>query len=206
MQIPHQFAATATSHPKTSSITHSVFFTGHAIATATMPPPPHTKPENVLKRAQELIGVGQQQAALSILHEHVTSKRTRNSPIAALEPVMLLFIELCVDLRKGKMAKDGLYNYKNTSQNTNVATIELVFRNFIELAEAKVTEAQAKADEVSTASESTGNALANVGDLEATETPESILLSTVSGEQSRDRTDRAIVTPWLKFLLSLIHI
>ncbi|CRK36820.1 hypothetical protein BN1708_020128, partial [Verticillium longisporum] len=32
------------------------------------------------------------------------------------------------------------------------------------------------------------------------ETPESILLATVSGEQSRDRTDRAIVTPWLKFL------
>ncbi|KAK3066351.1 eukaryotic translation initiation factor 3 subunit A, partial [Teratosphaeriaceae sp. CCFEE 6253] len=84
-----------------------------------MPPPPHTKPENVHKRAQELIGVGQQQAAISILHEHVTSKRTRNSTIAALEPVMLLFVELCVDLKKGKSAKDGLYNYKNTSQNTN---------------------------------------------------------------------------------------
>ncbi|KAI7246826.1 hypothetical protein KC335_g19258, partial [Hortaea werneckii] len=52
-----------------------------------MPPPPHIKPENVLKRAQELIGVNQQQAALSVLHEHVTSKRTRNSTIASLEPV-----------------------------------------------------------------------------------------------------------------------
>lgn len=172
-----------------------------------MPPPPHTRPENVLKRAQELIGVDQKQAALSILHEHVTSKRTRNSTIAALEPVMLLFVELCVELRKGKSAKDGLYNYKNTSQNTNVATIELVFRRFIELAEQKVTEAQAKADEISqsTASgegegETTDATLANVTDLEAMETPESILLSTVSGEQSKDRTDRAIVTPWLKFL------
>jgi len=112
-----------------------------------MPPPPHSRPENVLKvgslasryayhsrstktdtagkRAQELIGVGQQQAALSLLHEHVASKRTRNSPIASLEPVMLLFVELCVNLRKGKLAKDGLYQYKNTAQNTNVGTIEV---------------------------------------------------------------------------------
>lgn len=113
-----------------------------------MPPPPHSRPENVLKvgsrarhwrrfdwaahetdsagkRAQELIGVGQQQAALSLLHEHVASKRTRNSPIASLEPVMLLFVELCVNLRKGKLAKDGMYQYKNTAQNTNVGTIEV---------------------------------------------------------------------------------
>ncbi|KAJ4373816.1 eukaryotic translation initiation factor 3 subunit A [Neocucurbitaria cava] len=164
-----------------------------------MAPPPHSKPENTLKRAQELIGVQQQQAALQLLHEHVTSKRTRNSPIASLEPVMILFVELCVDLRKGKLAKDGLYQYKNTAQNTNVGTIELVFKRFIELAEQKVTEAQAKADEVQSTLE-TSTTTQNVDDLEASETPESILLSTVSGEQSRDRTDRAIVTPWLKFL------
>ena len=118
---------------------------------------------------------------------------------------MLLFVELSVDLKKGKSAKDGLYNYKNTSQNTNVATIETVFRKFIELSEAKVKEAQAKADEVTGQGEAKEgeageSSLDNVGDLEAIETPESILLSTVSGEQTKDRTDRAIVTPWLKFL------
>jgi translation initiation factor 3 subunit A len=81
------------------------------------------------QRAQELIAVNQKQSALTILHEHVTSKRTRNSTIASLEPVVLLFVELCVELRKGKAAKDGLYNYKNTSQNTNVATIEVHLLN-----------------------------------------------------------------------------
>ncbi|KAB8243463.1 hypothetical protein BDV35DRAFT_407637 [Aspergillus flavus] len=164
-----------------------------------MPPPPHIKPENVLKRAQELIAVGQAPAALNVLHEHVTSKRTRSSPIVSLEPVMLLFVELCVDLRKGKAAKDGLYQYKNIAQNTNVATIEVVLKKFIELAEKKVTEAQAKADEIQSSLESAAPS-SNVEDLEAIETPETILLATVSGEQSRDRTDRAVVTPWLKFL------
>ncbi|KAK0659010.1 Eukaryotic translation initiation factor 3 subunit A [Lasiodiplodia hormozganensis] len=163
-----------------------------------MPPPPHSRPENVLKRAQELIGVGQQQAALALLHEHVVSKRTRNNPIASLEPMMIQFVELAVELRKGKTAKDGLYQYKNTAQNTNIGTIELVFKKFIELAEKKVTEAQTKADEVQSTIDSAAGQ--NIEDLEASETPESILLSTVSGEQSKDRTDRAIVTPWLKFL------
>ena len=152
------------------------------------------------KRAQELIGVGQAPAALTILHEHVTSKRTRNSPIASLEPVMLLFVELCVELKKGKLAKDGLYQYKNTAQNTNVGTIELVLRKFIELSEEKVTEAQAKAEQIQSTIEGQTSGGTNIDDLEAIETPESILLSTVSGEQSKDRTDRAIVTPWLKFL------
>ncbi|KAG0652199.1 Eukaryotic translation initiation factor 3 subunit A [Hyphodiscus hymeniophilus] len=164
-----------------------------------MPPPPQQKPENVLKRAHELMGVGQQQAALVLLHEHITSKRSRNVPITSLEPVMLMLVEQSVEQKKGKLAKDALYQYKNISQNTNVGTIELVLKKFIELAEEKVKTAQAKADDVQSSLETTA-ATASVDDLEASETPESILLSTVSGEQSRDRTDRAIVTPWLKFL------
>jgi translation initiation factor 3 subunit A len=75
----------------------------------------------------------------------------------------------------------------------------MVLKKFIELAEQKVTEAQSKADQVQSTIESAASTQ-SIEDLEASETPESILLSTVSGEQSRDRTDRAIVTPWLKFL------
>ncbi len=71
--------------------------------------------------------MGQTATTLSLLHEHVISKRSRNSPIASLEPVMVLFVELSVDLRKGKLAKDGLYQYKNMAQNTNVGTIEVCY-------------------------------------------------------------------------------
>ncbi|CAG8621389.1 14910_t:CDS:2, partial [Cetraspora pellucida] len=153
--------------------------------------PFYQRPENALKRAEELIAVGQNAAALTSLHEIVISKRSRSTSLSALEPIMLRFVELCVNLRKGKTAKEGLHQYKNISQNTSVTTIELVIKKFIELSEEKVAAAQAKADQIT---------LDAIDDLEASETPESIMLSTVSGEQSKDRTDRAVVTPWLKFL------
>ena len=63
-----------------------------------------------------------------------------------------------------------------------------------------MTAAQQKADEVQSSIEATTGTTTNIDDLEASETPESLLLATVSGEGSKDRTDRAIVTPWLKFL------
>ncbi len=101
------------------------------------------------------------------------------------------FIELCVDMRKGRTAKEGLMQYKNIAQNTSVQSIESVITKFVQLADAKVLEAQEKAAVKSAV---------DVDDLEASETPESILLGAVSGDQSKDRTDRALVTPWLKFL------
>jgi translation initiation factor 3 subunit A len=153
---------------------------------------PFSKPETVLRQAEGLISVGQTHAALQSLNEMFSSKRFRSTPVASLEPIMVRFIELCVDLRKGRTAKEGLMQYKNITQNTSVASIELVIQKFIDISNQKVQEAQAKASQVV--------AIVDVDDLEASESPEDILLSAVSGDQSRDRTDRALVTPWLKFL------
>ncbi|KIJ45509.1 hypothetical protein M422DRAFT_29646 [Sphaerobolus stellatus SS14] len=153
---------------------------------------PYSKPETVLKQAEGLISVGQSHAALQSLTEMFSSKRFRSTPLASLEPIMLRYIELCVDMRKGRTAKEGLMQYKNIAQNTSVASVEVVIKYFVQLADQKVQEAQEKADKAV--------ALTDVDDLEASETPESILLGAVSGDQNRDRTDRALVTPWLKFL------
>ncbi|KAG1772063.1 hypothetical protein EDD22DRAFT_861614 [Suillus occidentalis] len=153
---------------------------------------PFTKPEAVLKQAEGLVSVGQSHAALQSLVEMFSSKRFRSTPLTTLEPIVIRFVELCVDMRKGRTAKEGLMQYKNIAQNSSVGSIEVVINRFIQLSDAKVHEAQEKADKV------TGPV--DVDDLEASETPESILLGAVSGDQSKDRTDRALVTPWLKFL------
>jgi len=153
---------------------------------------PFSKPETVLKQAEGLVSVGQTHAALQSLTEMFLSKRFRSTSLASLEPIMLRFVELCVEMRKGRVAKEGLMQYKNIAQNSSVASIEVVVNRFIQLSDAKVQEAQEKADRVV--------ALTDVDDLEAMETPESILLGAVSGDQNKDRTDRALVTPWLKFL------
>jgi len=153
---------------------------------------PYSKPETVLKQAEGLVAVGQTHAALQSLTEMFASKRFRSTPLVSLEPIMMRFVELCVELRKGRSAKEGLMQYKNIAQNSSVASIENVVKRFIQLADGKVAEAQEKANRAV--------ALLDIDDLEASETPESILLGAVSGDQNKDRTDRAVVTPWLKFL------
>ncbi|KAI0292946.1 hypothetical protein B0F90DRAFT_1767214 [Multifurca ochricompacta] len=155
---------------------------------------PMTKPETILKQAEGLVSVGQTHAALQSFTEMFSSKRFRTTPLASLEPIMIRFVELCVEMRKGRIAKEGLMQYKNTAQNTSVGSIEVVIQKFVSMADAKLQEAQEKAERAA------ADAAADVDDLEAIETPESILLGAVSGDQSRDRTDRALVTPWLKFL------
>jgi translation initiation factor 3 subunit A len=84
------------------------------------------------------------------------------------------FVELCVDMRKGRTAKEGLMQFNNIAQNTSVQSIKAIITCFVQLADQKVRKAQAKAASV--------QVMVDVDDLEASETPESILLGTVSGD------------------------
>ncbi|CAN6724572.1 unnamed protein product [Malus baccata var. baccata] len=149
------------------------------------------KPENALKRAEELINVGQKQDALQSLHDLITSKRYRawQKP---LEKIMFKYVELCVELRKGRFAKDGLIQYRIICQQVNVSSLEEVIKHFMHLSTEKAEQARTQAEALEEA--------LDVDDLEADKRPEDLMLSYVSGEKGKDRSDREVVTPWFKFL------
>lgn len=66
----------------------------------------------------------------------------------------------------------------------------LVCRGYLRMAEKRTESAR----------EQSTQAVVDIDDLDNLATPESILLSAVSGEDSQDRSDRTILTPWVKFL------
>jgi translation initiation factor 3 subunit A len=82
---------------------------------------------------------------------------------------MAAFIPLAVQLGKGKSVKEALHQYKNVTQNTAIGSIETTIKQFISLAEEKVTKAMADASDLCIDAD------------EVEVTPESIILSTVSG-------------------------
>jgi len=154
------------------------------------PPGGFAKPENALKRAEELEAVGQQHAALQALHDVITSKRHRTWA-KILETIMFKYVDLCVELKKGRYAKDGLIHYRNVCQQVNVASLEEVIKYFIKTSTDRAEAAMASAESHEL----------NSKDLEAVAaTPEQLMLGFVSSEKGKDRTDRELVTPWFKFL------
>lgn len=138
-----------------------------------------------------MINVGQKQEALQALHSLITSKRYRAWK-KTIERIMFKYVELCVDMRRGRIAKDGLIQYRIVCQQVNISSLEEVIKHFMHLA----TE---KAELVRNQTQALEEAL-DVDDLEAVKRPENLMLSYVSGEKGKERSDRELVTPWFKFL------
>lgn len=147
------------------------------------------RPENALKRANEFIDVGEKQWALDALYDVIKSRKHRTWQ-KIHEPIMSKYLELCVELKKSHVAKEGLFQYRNICQQVNIKSLEDVVRGYLQLAEEK-TEA---------AREESQQAVVDIDDLDQVQTPENLLLSAVSSEVTQDRTDRVVLIPWVKFL------
>lgn len=103
---------------------------------------------------------------------------------------MFKYLDLCVELKKSHIAKEGLFQYRNMFQSVNVGSLENVIRGYLRMAEERTENAR----------EQSTQAVIDIDDLDNLATPESILLSAVCGEDAQDRSDRTILTPWVKFL------
>lgn len=154
------------------------------------------KPENALRRAEELIAIDSKMEALNILHNVITMKKYKVWS-ATVEDLMKRHLLLCVELRKGKMAKEALHQYRSTFP-LNLPSLENVIRVFLKEADKKATEAQSKSDKI---------VLEHLDDLEAEDAVDGpSLLTSISGEDRKERADRELVTPWLRFLWEALRI
>jgi len=148
------------------------------------------RPENALLKAQEFLDVDKQKAALEVLGDVLRSKKHRTWQ-KVHEAIIFKYLDLCVELRKSQQAKEGLYQYKNICQQVNPKSLEDAILHYLDEAEEKTRDARER---------SQVTALKMVEDLDMIDTPENMLLKAVTGEQTQDRTDRLLLTPWVKYL------
>lgn len=175
------------------------------------------KPELALRRAVELEGINQSDAALELLHDVLSSRRHRTwSPV--YEQIMLTYLDLCLVDKKSRECKDGLHQYRNLSQSQAPGSLEKVILYLLTKAETACTEAKAMVDAEqraesaaaaaaakSSSSSSSGIAV-GIGD-DTTDgadgfgaSPQAILLSTMSTDPTKTQRDSALLLPSLKFL------
>ena len=152
------------------------------------------KPELALRRALELRDIRQDEAALSLLHEVLSSRRHRTwSP--AYEQIMIAYLDLCLTLHKSREAKDGLHQYRNLSQSQAPGSLEKVIRYLMVKAEQKCTEAKAFVDAASLASSEIDGDAEGFG-----VSPQAVLMSTMSTDPAKSQRDSTVLLPSLKFL------
>lgn len=148
------------------------------------------KPENALKRAEELIEVGKKQDALETLHAAIQYKKFRNLWTNTIESIMVRHLELCVDLKKMRIAREGLHQYRTTCQAANIGSLELVVQKFRQAAEKKVNEAKKLKDDQMAAME----------DLDEMESPETVMLNAIQAQDTRQQSQDKEVHMHFRFL------
>jgi translation initiation factor 3 subunit A len=85
----------------------------------------------------EFIEVGKPARALDTLYEVFRNKKWAYSwSESVLEPIMFKYLDLCVELKKSHIAKEGLFQYRNMFQSVSLVPgwlTEFAVRNMLGL-------------------------------------------------------------------------
>lgn len=144
--------------------------------------------------------VGEFVDANQALYDIITDNQTRRRQWSkTYEGIMLKLMELSVNLRKAGMVKEALHKYRAMCMQSNVSSLEDVVRFLIDLAENRTEAARKKVDET---------ILEGAEDLEdgAMETPETLILEAAGHALTKERVDRQLVVPWMRFLWEVYRV
>ena len=100
-------------------------------------------------------------SALEVLNYVIRSKKHRQWS-ETHEVIMRQYLELCVDMQRSAVAKDGLYQYRNICKDANLESFRKVLDEFLLLAEKKASDAREQSQQT----------VLDVEDLDAVQTPE----------------------------------
>ena len=159
------------------------------------------KPELALRRAYELQGIHQSEAALTLLHDVLSSRRHRTwSP--AYEQIMIAYLDLCLKLHRSREAKDGLHQYRNLAQSQAPGSLEKVIRYLLERAEDQCSRAKAALDAAEAAASEVTTAVSVLDDDDEGDGigAQSLLLSSMSTDPAKSQRDSLMLLPSLRFL------
>lgn len=164
------------------------------------------KPELALRRALELQGINQSEAALTLLHDVLSSRRHRTWS-TVYEQIMIAYLNLCLKLHRAREAKDGLHQYRNLAQSQAPGSLEKVIRYLLEKAEEQCNKAKAAADAAAATASETSAPLSVLDDADDEDAdgesgigPQAILLSSMSTDPAKNQRDSLLLVPSLKFL------
>jgi len=142
------------------------------------------KPEYALKRAEELIELNRKSQAFDVLY--AIACRRQRLWTKSLELLVVKFLDLSVEMNKGKRAKEAFHHYRNLCQmppTPQLQSLDRVISHFILVSEQQTEQkTNLKAEE---------RQPSNLGAAQ--------LMQQVTGEDSKERSDRELVNPWLKF-------
>ncbi|ODM99048.1 Eukaryotic translation initiation factor 3 subunit A [Orchesella cincta] len=144
----------------------------------------------------QFIEVGKPTRALDTLYDVIKGKKHRSFSEKVIEPIMLKYLELCVELKKAHTAKEGLYQYRIMCQSVNVGLLEKVIRSYIRMAEdnrgSKSIDKKKTAAEASTESIS----IVEVDDLDNLSMADMTLLKTGTRKEWTHRSDSLVKFLW----------
>jgi translation initiation factor 3 subunit A len=100
----------------------------------------HTNAENIKSRVESFLETNQEKEALGLIYSYLILKRKNWQWTQALEKLMLIYIDLCLNLDEDERLKIGLNCFKDCVQHHHQESLRIVLEKYISTTENQFSE------------------------------------------------------------------